>query len=64
MYFQAFNAPTVAPETGINVQSIDVEVESDVWNAPRPDSTNIVLDSTKTEQVSNLYDTFASLIIL
>lgn len=49
---QAFNAPTVAPETGIVVPSIDAEIESQVWNAPRPESTNdIILDSTTTEQV-------------
>lgn len=48
---QAFNAPTVAPETGIVVPSIDAEIESQVWSAPRPESTNIVLDSTRTEQV-------------
>lgn len=48
---QAFNAPTVAPETGIIVPSIEAEIERQVWNAPRPDSTNIVLDSTRTEQV-------------
>lgn len=48
---QAFNAPTVAPETGIVVPSIDAEIEGQVWNAPRPESTNIVLDSTRTEQV-------------
>lgn len=51
MLFQAFNAPTVAPETGIVVPSIEAEIEREVWNAPRPDSTNIVLDSTRTEQV-------------
>lgn len=50
--FQSFNAPTVAPETGIIVQSIDAELENDVWNAPRPESSNIVLDSARTEQVS------------
>lgn len=48
---QAFNAPTQAPETGIVVPSIDAEIEREVWNAPRPESTNIVLDSTRTEQV-------------
>lgn len=41
----------MAPETGIVVPSIDAEIESQVWNAPRPESTNIVLDSTRTEQV-------------
>lgn len=48
---KAFNAPTIAPETGIVVPSIDAEIESAVWNAPRPESSNIVLDSTRTEQV-------------
>lgn len=52
--FQAFNAPTMAPETGIVVPSIDAEVESQVWNAPRPESTNIVLDSARTEQVGRM----------
>lgn len=54
VFFQAFNAPTVAPETGIVVPSIDAEVEGEVWNAPRPESTNIILDSTRTEQVNQL----------
>lgn len=56
MYFdncKSFNAPTVAPEIGIVVQSIDAEVENDIWNAPRPESSNIVLDPARTEQVSS-----------
>lgn len=33
------------------VPSVDAEIENEVWNAPRPESTTIVLDSTRTEQV-------------
>lgn len=35
-----------------NVISVDAEIENEVWNAPRPNELqNIVLDSTKTEEV-------------
>lgn len=54
--YSQFNYPTEAPETGIDVPSIDTEIESQVWNAPRPESTNIVLDSTRTEQVRRNID--------
>lgn len=51
--YSAFNYPTEAPETGIEVPSTDAEVEREVWNAPRPESSDIVLDSTRTEQVGS-----------
>lgn len=31
--------------------SVDAEVESEVWNAPRPQISDIELDSTRTAQV-------------
>lgn len=50
--YSAFNYPTDAPETGVVVPSIDAEIEREVWSAPRPHSSDIVLDSTRTEQVA------------
>lgn len=52
--YSQFNYPVEAPETGIVVPSIDAEIERDVWNAPRPESTNIQLDCTRTEQVRRI----------
>ncbi|XP_031624023.1 male-enhanced antigen 1 [Contarinia nasturtii] len=56
--YSAFNAPTQAPETNIVVPSINAEIEREVWNAPRPESTNIVLDSTRTEQIMSAMANF------
>lgn len=56
--YSTFNYPTEAPETGIVIPSIDAEIESQVWNAPRPDTSDIVLDSTRTEQVNGYFGWF------
>lgn len=41
-----------------NVISVDAEIENEVWNAPRPNELqNIVLDSTRTEEVFFFRDT-------
>lgn len=45
------NNATAAPDTGIQVISVDAELESQVWNAPRPETSNIELDTTKTAEV-------------
>lgn len=52
-YVQSKEAATggQAPDTSVNVISVDAEVEGEVWNAPRPDSLTIELDSTKSAQV-------------
>lgn len=39
------------PDTGIHVVSVDAEVEGEVWNAPRPQMSDIQMDSTRTAQV-------------
>lgn len=36
------------------VESIDAEVEREVWSQPRPQELQIELDSNKTQQVSHL----------
>jgi len=58
MEFGNFNSDTTPNNQLDRIVPADVEIETQVWNTPRPEVLNIELDTTKSEQVTSVLTYF------